>query len=100
MVWPVQVLDLGTRFKNMKAEDKEGGFRGSIREIGPYIDLGMRFAISIALGVLVGWWLDSKLNTTPFLIIIGFLIGATAGFWSIYRVVYLKDQTAGREKKK
>lgn len=82
----------------MKGQGKNSGFRGTMREMGPYVDLGMRFALSMTFGVLGGLWLDKKLSTAPFLLIAGFLIGAAAGFWSIYRVVYLKDQTKRRDK--
>lgn len=71
---------------------KNKGYKNTIREIGPFIDLGMRFAISIVMGAIGGLWLDSKLHTTPFLLIAGFLIGSVAGFWTIYRAVYLKNR--------
>lgn len=71
---------------------KDKGYKNTIREIGPYIDLGMRFAISIVIGSLGGLWLDSKLHTTPLLLILGFLFGSGAGFWTVYRSVYLKNQ--------
>lgn len=64
----------------------------SIREIGPYIDLGIRLAISIVIGVFGGLWLDKKIHTTPLFLLIGFMLGASAGFWSIYKTIYVKDQ--------
>ena len=64
----------------------------SIREVGPYIHLGMQFAITIILGLFGGLWLDRKIHTTPLFLIIGFFLGAISGFWSIYRTVYLKNQ--------
>ena len=64
----------------------------SFREVGPYLDLGMRMALSLVLGVFGGLWLDRKIHTTPLFLIIGFFLGAITGFWSIYRTVYLKNQ--------
>ena len=44
----------------------------------------------IALGFLVfflfaGRWLDERLGTEPWLLLVGVLVGATAGFYSMYR---------------
>ncbi len=76
----------------MKTKKDKGAVRFVIREIGPYIDLGMSMAVSMTVGVLGGLWLDKKIHTTPLFLLIGFFFGATAGFWSIYRTVYLKDR--------
>ena len=64
----------------------------SIREVGPYLDLGMRMALSLVVGVFGGLWLDRKIHTTPLFLIIGFFFGSIAGFWSIYRTIYIKNQ--------
>ena len=55
---------------------------------GRFIDLGLQFAIAIALGLFGGWYLDSKLDTLPLFVVLGTLVGAASGFVSIYRVVY------------
>lgn len=62
------------------------------KSIGRYIDLGLQFAIAIALGLALGWYLDSKLRTTPLFLVLGILLGATSGFLNIYRVVYPPKQ--------
>ena len=53
-----------------------------------YLDLGLRFALAIALCAGGGYWLDTKLNTIPLFLIVGLLLGATSGFVTIYRAVY------------
>ncbi|MFQ5602158.1 MAG: AtpZ/AtpI family protein [bacterium] len=58
-----------------------------------YLDLGLRFALAISLGVGGGYWLDSKLHTMPLFLIIGLFLGAASGFLSIYRTVYQDDST-------
>ena len=77
----------------MNSKNKNSGLKDSFREIGPYIDLGMRFAIIIVICAGFGFWLDNKLHTIPVFLMVGFLLGAVAGFWSIYRSVYRKDKT-------
>ncbi len=53
-----------------------------------YFDLGFRFAVSILIGLGGGYWLDSKIHTTPLFLIIGLFMGLTSGFLTLYRTVY------------
>jgi len=78
-----------------KSSDGKGRspFKYTFREIAPYIDLGMRLAVSLTVGVLGGLWLDRRLHTTPLFLLLGFFLGAGSGFWSIYRAVYRPDET-------
>jgi hypothetical protein len=53
--------------------------------------VGFQFVGSILLflfiGKFIGKWLDSKLGTDPWLLILGVFIGAAGGFYSMYRKV-------------
>ena len=52
-----------------------------------YAGLGMQFALTfLAFGAL-GYWLDGKLGTTPWLLLIGIALGATGAFISLVRKV-------------
>ena len=62
-------------------------FSANMRSVAGYLDLGLRFALAAALGGLLGYWLDSKLGITPLGIILGIMLGGTAGFISMYRTV-------------
>ena len=42
---------------------------------------------SILLGVLAGNWLDSKLNTSPVLVIVGLFLGLIVAFYGVYQMV-------------
>ena len=42
---------------------------------------------SIFLGVVLGLWLDSKLNTRPILVIVGLLLGIAVAFYGVYRML-------------
>ena len=52
---------------------------------GAYMGLGLQFGGAIILFMFVGMWLDRKLGSSPWLLIIGVFGGAAAGFYSIYR---------------
>jgi F0F1-type ATP synthase assembly protein I len=51
--------------------------------MGRYAHLGFQLALSLGLFLLAGWWLDGRLGTTPLLTIIGAMLGAAAGFYSM-----------------
>jgi hypothetical protein len=59
---------------------EDGGGSGS--EIA---GVGLQFAVSIILFLFVGQWLDQKLGTAPWMLILGVFGGAAAGFYSMYR---------------
>jgi ATP synthase protein I len=42
--------------------------------------IGISFAVSIAIGTYMGYWLDGYFNTKPIFIIIFMLCGVAAGF--------------------
>ena len=46
--------------------------------------VGIELAISTVIGLLGGRWLDGKLGTEPWLMIVGLLLGVTAGFRSLF----------------
>ena len=42
---------------------------------------------SIVLGVVGGLWLDSRLNTSPILVIVGLLLGIVVAFMGVYQML-------------
>jgi F0F1-type ATP synthase assembly protein I len=60
--------------------------RKQLLAAGRVSTVGLELALSIALGLLGGRWLDSKLGTGPWLQWIGFAFGLAAGVMSLYVV--------------
>ena len=52
---------------------------------GEFAGLGLQFAVSIIVFLYAGQWLDGKLGTAPWLLIIGVFTGAGLAFYSMYR---------------
>ena len=50
-----------------------------------FAGVGMQFAITIVLFALLGVWLDKRLGTSPWLVILMVFGGAALGFWMMYR---------------
>lgn len=51
------------------------------------VGVGFFVAGAIILGVLGGRWLDGKLNSEPFWIIAGLLLGIIVAFYGVYNML-------------
>lgn len=51
------------------------------------VGVGFFIGGSIVLGVFAGLWLDSKLNTSPILVIVGLVLGIVVAFYGVYQML-------------
>lgn len=70
-----------------------GGRRALFRELGKYSALGLEMAISVVIGLAIGYYLDRWLGTGPWMTVAWIAIGFAAGVRSLYRAAL----RAGRE---
>jgi F0F1-type ATP synthase assembly protein I len=56
---------------------------------------GVQFVVAILLFLYVGKWLDAKLGTAPWLLMLGVFVGAVAGFYSFYRRIMAASKRNG-----
>lgn len=47
--------------------------------------VGLQFAAAILVFLFLGRWLDAQLGTEPWLLLVGVVVGAAGGFYSMYR---------------
>jgi F0F1-type ATP synthase assembly protein I len=52
-----------------------------------YAGVGIQLGLTFVLFALLGRWLDARLGTGPWLLLVCVFVGAAAGFYSIYRRV-------------
>lgn len=52
-----------------------------------FAGVGLQFGGTLALFAFVGHWLDGRLGTGPWLLLVLVFVGAAAAFYSIYRRV-------------
>ena len=71
---------------SMDKEDKK-----LIRSLGFLSAVGMAMAISIGLGALIGYYLDKKLETTPWLFLVFFGSGIAAAVRNL-QIMYKKSK--------
>lgn len=72
------------------------------RELGKYSALGLEMAISVVIGMAIGYYLDKWLGTSPWLTIVWIGLGFAAGVRSLYRsaVQSEKDLDKNEEEKR
>lgn len=62
--------------------DHGSAFRG----VGVALALSVQLILAIVLGFLLGHWLDGLLHTTPWLTVVGVLLGIVAGFVGLFKL--------------
>ena len=55
------------------------------RELGKYSALGLEMALSVVIGLGIGYYLDKWLGTAPWLMVLWIGFGFAAGVRSLYR---------------
>lgn len=57
---------------------------------------GLQLAITIVVGLYAGEWVDKRLGTSPLMLIVGVFVGATFGFYSMYRALVATQRQTTR----
>lgn len=71
--------------KNKKGGDRSGF--AALREYSPYLTLGIQLAAAVVVFSLVGAWLDSRWDTSPWLLLSGLLLGSVGGFVKFFKSI-------------
>jgi ATP synthase protein I len=101
---PDSLRDLDDRLRRLREREGSGGAerargRAASSGLGMGMRIGVELVASLVIGVGIGWGLDRLLGTSPWLLLVFFLLGAAAGMMSIYRVMMGMSQTVGYAKK-
>ena len=81
------------------SRDDLDGRRPTASQAGEVMGAGLQFAAAILLFLFLGRWLDSKLGTEPWLLLIGVLAGAVGGFASLYRQLVIVPRERERKRR-
>ena len=64
----------------------------------PYAAAGLQFGLTILVFVGIGWWLDSKLGTRPWLLVALTFVGFGGALYSLVRRVSPPSDREGRKR--
>ena len=78
----------------------DSGIAKSLRDVGPYLGLGLQLAVTIVVSVLVGSWLDKKFSQNFIFTLIAGVFGIAIGLYNLIRTVtYLEKRSKIRNEK-
>ncbi len=95
---PRRIDDLDARIKRLQGEISEGNAAPKRPASSGY---GLAFTLATDMvggligGGLLGWGIDSWLNTAPWGLVGFFFVGAAAGMWNVYRTARGHDAAMG-----
>jgi F0F1-type ATP synthase assembly protein I len=74
--------------------------QSTMQQLGPYMGLGFQLAAAMVVFGAIGWWLDERWGTTPWLLVVGVLLGAVGGMISIIRTSIRSARTSNGDAKR
>ena len=84
----------------LKPED-DSGIAKSLRDVGPYLGLGLQLAVTIVAFVLIGSWFDKKFSQNYIFTLIAGLFGIGIALYNLIRTVtYLEKRSKLKNEKK
>jgi F0F1-type ATP synthase assembly protein I len=63
-----------------------------MRELAPYMHLGTQLTLSIVICGAAGWYADLHLATSPWLLLVGLVLGMVVGVLQFVRIVRRLDR--------
>ena len=93
--------DFDTRLRRARGSDVEAnritGAALAEDGKGKAMRIGAELVVAVAVGGVIGFWIDTWLETKPWFLI-GFLfLGNAAGLWNIFRLTNNQDYRVGFE---
>lgn len=85
--------ELDARLQAAQRGQERAGWHRPRKDAGSQTGMGLAFRVAselvagVAVGALIGWLLDSWLETRPWFMIAFFFLGAAAGMLNVYRTV-------------
>jgi F0F1-type ATP synthase assembly protein I len=72
----------------------------AIKDIAPFLNLGLQMAITIGAFALLGWWIDGKFNYTPIFTLILSLLGIAVALFTFIRTVIKNEPDNNKSQNK
>lgn len=80
--------------QNNKSDDKDS----FVAAFGIYGAVGFQLAFAVIAGIYLGYLVDNYLGTSPWLTLVGMIVGVTGGFYNLIRIVNWNQKRRERRK--
>ena len=80
---------------NEKSTKPNGDKDSSLVALGVYGAVGFQLAFAVVGGLYLGNLADEHFGTTPWLTVVGLLIGSGGGFYNLIRIINWKQRRKG-----
>ena len=89
---PVKIEELDEKIRSVRRNVSNNSEHKTKRELSPSFAgiaarAGVELVAGVAVGAGVGYGLDLWLNSSPWMLIVWFILGAAAGMMNVYRAV-------------
>lgn len=68
------------------------GEQGTWKALGELSSIGLVLVVATVIGLVGGYYLDRWLGTSPWLLLLGLVLGIAAGFVNLFRSVSRADR--------
>jgi ATP synthase protein I len=68
------------------------GDQGTWKALGELSSIGLVLVVSTIIGLVGGYYVDRLLGTSPWLLLVGLVLGIAAGFVNLFRSVTRADR--------
>jgi ATP synthase protein I len=68
------------------------GDQGAWKALGELSSIGLVLVVATVIGLVGGYYADRLLGTTPWLLLVGLVLGIAAGFVNLFRSVNRADR--------
>lgn len=68
------------------------GDQGTWKALGELSSIGLVLVVSTIIGLVGGYYADRSLGTSPWLLLVGLVLGIAAGFVNLFRSVTRADR--------
>mgnify|MGYP000153287371 CR=1 FL=1 len=82
-----------------RKEKQEQNIASARQELLRFASLGTELLASVLVGTLLGWVVSRLFGGAPWVLAIGVVIGAAAGFLNIYRAIIESEQEEEQQKR-
>lgn len=80
-------MAVSNKERNGKESSQSGGSLSSAVSNSGNASLGITYGATVLVFVGLGWWLDDRFGTSPWLLIVGMLLGSVGGIVSLVKKV-------------